>query len=142
MQEYHSSAWEQRWLADADNLQKDACNAMKQDAELGKHWVEQAHLAHESNYLPNNSLWSYFEYANACHEGQHLFIPIEPLVSSPKLEHTCDDAVCRSGLLHSCHVHSMLACRQPCPAFKVQPAFQACCCDWHASSAERWDQRS
>eukprot|EP00891_Asterochloris_glomerata_P001200 jgi/Astpho2/1200/fgenesh1_pg.00022_%23_10_t len=78
--EYHSSAWEQRWLADVDNLQKDACNAMKQDAELGKHWVEQAHLAHESNYLPNNSLWSYFEYANACHEGQHLFIPIEPLV--------------------------------------------------------------
>ena len=92
MQEYHSSPWERHWLANIDHLQKDACNAMKQDAELGKHWVEQAHLAHESNHLPNNSRWSYFEYANACHEGQHLFVPIEPLVSNPNLEHTCDEA--------------------------------------------------
>ena len=88
MQGYHSSTWEQRWLANIDDLQKDACSAMKQDAELGRHWVEQAHLAHEVNHLPNSSLWSYFEYANACHDGQHLYIPIEPLVSSLKPEQT------------------------------------------------------
>ena len=112
------------WLANVYNLQKDACNAMKQDAELGKHWVEQAHLAHECNHLPNNSLESYFEYANACHEGQHLFIPIEPLVSSPELEHTCDVAG-YGWLTTQSPCTRVLACQQFCLVFKTWCSWQS-----------------
>lgn len=41
LQGYHSSDWEQRWLQDVDTLQKGACEAMKQDADLGRGWVQQ-----------------------------------------------------------------------------------------------------
>eukprot|EP00891_Asterochloris_glomerata_P007234 jgi/Astpho2/7234/Aster-x1426 len=78
---YHSSDWEQRWLQDVDTLQKGACEAMKQDADLGRGWVQQAALAHELRFLPSNStIWSYMEYSNTCHRSLPLFVPVEPLV--------------------------------------------------------------
>ena len=41
LQGYHSSDWEQFWLKNVDTLQQGACEAMKQDVDLGRCWVQQ-----------------------------------------------------------------------------------------------------